>query len=152
MWQVTCGATILDVSDERAFMFGGRLPIRLIKEWRLDGRLQTIGQAEILPILLARLAIPQLFHNRRVFHFVDNDSARQAMVKGYSRSPASQRMIAMMVATECQQQTWSWYMRIPSESNPGDGPSRLRLQPAAENLNATCIPFPDIPEQIYLAK
>jgi hypothetical protein len=152
MWQVTCGATILDTSNEATVMFGGRLPIRLIKEWRLDGRLQTIGQAEILPILLARLALPQLFFQRRVFHFVDNDSARQAMVKGYSRSVASQSMIALMIAAECQQQTWSWYMRIPSESNPGDGPSRLRLKPAAENLNARCIPFPEIPEQIYFTQ
>ena len=39
---------------------------------------QIIGQAELLPVLVAKLVWMSTIANRRVFYFLDNDSARIA--------------------------------------------------------------------------
>ena len=149
LWNIAVGAVVFYTVTQRAVMFGGRLPSALVQHWRRDGSVQTIGQAELLPVLLTRLALPELLRHRRVFWFIDNDGARQGLIRGVSSSPASQQIIEAICDSEAVSQSWPWYGRVASESNPGDGPSRLRLIAAAENLWAEVVGMHDVPLSLF---
>ena len=133
----------------KSVMFGSAISEDLVREWKEEGKMQTIGQAELLPILMTKLTIPQVLAHRRIFFFIDNDSARMAMIRGISPSNSSHRIISSFVQDEAVRQTWTWFARIASHSNPGDGPSRLRLLPDEENLFSECIKMATIPRSVY---
>ena len=61
------------------------------------------------------------------FNFVDNESAREAVVKGRSPVAESQVMIRRLNEIEVGHPKFPWYNRVPSASNPGDDPSRLKM-------------------------
>ena len=146
---VTMGAVILDTSTEEKVMFGDHVPEALVALWKSDGRIQTIGQCELLPILLSRLVRPGWFAGRRIFYFIDNDSARHSLIRGYSPARGSCDIVREFIRLESYEQTWSWFARIPSASNPGDGPSRLELNPSADNLFAQLVDTPKVPECLF---
>lgn len=120
-------------------MFGSLGPCKLVKLWKSEGKVQTIGQAEILPVVLARICFEAELKHRRVFYYIDNDSARMALIRGSSNSFISMKLIDFMIRQECATQSWPWFSRVPSHSNPGDGPSRMRLIPHPENLFARVV-------------
>jgi hypothetical protein len=134
-------------------MFGGVVPQKLVAAWKRDGdKIQVIGQAELLPLALARRQWNVKFRHRRLLGFVDNDSARQALIRGWSPSVSSTKIIQEMLNAEIEDQVWIWYGRVPTHSNPADAPSRLDLTPSADNDYADVIPMPEIPESIYPCK
>ena len=102
------------------------MPDELLVEWWDQGPArQVIGQAELLPILLARgLWFAQL-RNRRAIYFIDNDSARDAMIKADSQSPHSRAIIRLFYDLELFKQTWHWFARVSSSGNIADGPARF---------------------------
>jgi hypothetical protein len=60
-----------------------------------------------------------------VLYCIDNDSARDALIKADSPSRHSARLIDVFFKTEAAKPSWPWFMRVASASNPADGPSRL---------------------------
>ena len=147
--KVTVGAVIFDTISKKAKMFGDTVPNDLVEVWKSEGKIQTIGQAEILPVVLSRIAFEEEMRHRRVFYFIDNDSARMALIRGCSNSHSSMKLISVMIQLECKTQSWAWFARVPTHSNPGDGPSRLRLVPHPENLNAEVIQCPPISAALF---
>ena len=59
---------------------------------------------------------------REVLVFVDNDAAKACLVRGISVARDSDRIAneTRLLAAEAA----CWYERVPSPSNPADGPSR----------------------------
>ena len=55
---------------------------------------------------------------------IDNDSARDALIEGYSPSLSSCRIIAESSAADALLGLASWYERVPSYCNIADAPSR----------------------------
>jgi hypothetical protein len=152
--RVTCGAVLIDTAKDWAQMFGGRVPPDLVRSWKKDGdkdgdKIQVIGQAELLPVALSRLQWKTVFRHRRVMIFIDNDSARQALIRGWSPSVSSDLIIQDMLRAEVTDQVWLWYGRVPTHSNPADDPSRLILIPSADNDYADIIDMPQIPASLY---
>ena len=146
--EVTCGAWVVDTLSMTKEMFGLRAPPRLIDRWQSEGNVQTIGQAELLPVALGFIKWEKLCRHRRFLVFVDNDSARAPLIRGSSNSTFSDQIVHAIAKHEAVHQTWVWYARVPSASNPADGPSRLRLMPASENLQAVQVEAPCIPEEL----
>ena len=148
---VTIGALVIDtaVSPPSAFMWGGKVDQKLISIWQSTGNVQVIGQAELLPTLLIKSSNISAFRHRRVIFMIDNDSARQALIKGYSRAQGSRLMLRMMVELELSSMCWTWYSRVPSKSNPADAPSRLELIPGPDNCYAKIVQMPDIPARLF---
>ena len=146
---VSVGSVFVDTADMKTWMFGAAVPDKLVEFWKSTGNVQTIGQAELLPVLLARIAFQEKMRHRRCFIFADNESARQCLIKGHSDSVASELIVRQLVALESTTQSWIWYSRVPSLSNPSDGPSRLRLVPHAENFFAQLVPTPAIPSGCF---
>lgn len=150
--QVSIGALTIDtaVRPLRANMWGRPVDDRLIDVWQKGGNVQVIGQAELLPVVMVRAHHLEDFRHRRVIFFVDNDSARQTLIRGYSQATASKSMLRLFVDLELKCQCWTWFTRVPSKSNPSDDASRLDLTPSAANLFATVVQPPEIPAEVYL--
>jgi len=70
------------------------------------------------------------------------------MVKAYSPSIESNKLVQFANAIESDTQTWCWYTRVPSASNPADAPSRLELVPSKHNGWAKVVSAPNIPQEL----
>ena len=90
------------------------------------GQRQVIGQAEILPVLVAKTIWAEELSNRKVIYFIDNDSARLALIKGYSPVLTSLKLIMSCAFEDAQLRSSPWYARVPTKSNIADEPSRMR--------------------------
>ena len=128
----TYGVLIVDTATGERLVAGGDIPEGLVKWWRIHVGQQIIGQAELFPIIVVRAFKGLLWENRRVLFYVDNDSARDAMIKAYSPSLASQNMIYSFFHLEKSAPSYPWFARVPSSSNIADWPTRGKLQQASE--------------------
>ena len=90
-----------------------------------DRARQLIGQAELLPAVVAQRTWSQRWAGRRVLLFMDNDSARHALIRGGSTSTASAHLVGLFWREETLLRAYSWIERVPTASNVADGPSRL---------------------------
>ena len=62
--------------------------------------------------------------DRNVAIFIDNDSAREALIRGYSPALRSAELIAVVWSAFASAQASPWFDRVPGPSNLADGPSR----------------------------
>ena len=125
--------------------FGIRISARIVNRWAGQNKKKMlINQAELFPALLARTTWSSHLRERKCIHFVDNDGCRDALIKGYSPVECSGHLLGAVWSVDEALQMYSWFCRVPSESNVADGPSRLDFQ-NLEALGATrCeVVFPD---------
>ena len=122
---VTIGGVLIEEGGHRRSYFGFKVPRRLVSAWQARGNTQTIGQAVILPVLLAKSVWRKRLAGRRVPHSIGNESARIALVKGTSASPASAILLDAFWQLEAELVAASWFARVPSDSNVADPASRL---------------------------
>ena len=87
---------------------------------------QVVGRAELLPCVFARRLWSEKLQGRPVMHFIDNDAARFSLIKGTSPTQDSAWLTGEFWRREAKAQAFSWFERVPSPSNPADGPSRLQ--------------------------
>ena len=126
--------------------FGAELDQATVDSWKSKlEQTQVIGQAELFPLLLARKTWAKTLKGRRVIYFIDNESARIAMVRAYSPVIPSLKIIMQCIAWDLHNDCSPWYARVPTACNPADGPSRMSLDTVPAWLNAKVVPpiFPD---------
>ena len=112
--------------DGATEMFGAVVPRELEEQWRSrSGQAQVIGQAELFPLLVARLTWKEQMRGQRVVFFIDNESARLAAIKSYSPVLSSTRILADIFLFDHVHEVYPWYARVPTFSNISDGPSRF---------------------------
>ena len=101
---------------------------------RIKERQTYIGQFELAAAITPFLSLPaDWFAGRPVELWVDNTGAVGALVKGYSGVPDCARIVNMFHFAIAKLGLASlWIDYVPSESNPGDIPSRLHEMSAAE--------------------
>ena len=116
---------MIDLEDGRREYFGEPIPEELVAEWRSTGNRKIIDQAELLPVALAKQLWSERRTERRVFFFVDNEGAKHQCINYKSDSPRGHRILCFMAKLETRIQTWSWFCRVASHSNPADPASRL---------------------------
>ncbi len=88
------------------------------------GKKQIVGQTELLPAVLARRVWNGKLRGTLVVHFVDNEAARLALIKGSSPTTDSAWLTGEFWQAEAGSGAFSWFERVPSPSNPSDSPSR----------------------------
>jgi hypothetical protein len=120
---VTCGAVLIDGDVREGF--GLDVPKDVVKLWKAGGKEQVIGQAEAYPILLAKWTWEKRLRQRRCIYFVDNNSARYAVVAMSSPVAETMRIIEHIAIADLESRAINWYTRVPSFSNIADAPSRL---------------------------
>ena len=120
-----CGALLVDPKTGLREYFGEAIPGELVTEWKDAGAKKIIAQAELLPIALAKEFWARIIAGRKVLLFVDNEGAKFSCVKMYSDNLHSRRILACMAKAELKTQSWTWFTRVASHSNPADPASRL---------------------------
>ena len=128
--------------DGTTEMFGAVVPPELANRWKShSSQSQVIGQAELYPLLVARLTWAKRLKGQRVIFFIDNESARLAAIKAYSPILASTNILAEISSFDHMNEIYPWYARVPTFSNMGDGPSRF-LYPSVDLPRADRIVYP----------
>ena len=83
---------------------------------------QVIGQAEIFPVLASLRTWQLALRGRRVVVFIDNDSARFSLIRRFSPVLVSMELIVEVGTEAARMSTCLWFERVPTLSNPADGP------------------------------
>jgi hypothetical protein len=108
--------------------FGKRCNDAIVSKWQKGGNKQVICQAELIAIPIALATWQSELKDRDLILFIDNDPAREALIRGSSVSPTSSeyvhwcRMLCAGLAIS------PWYARVASPSNIADAPSRGRFE------------------------
>ena len=131
----TVGGVLVDGSLTQCF--GCAVSATQVEAWKTKlNQTQVIGQAELFPVLLAKLTWAEQLKGRRAIYFIDNDAARLGLVKAYSPVLPSLGLIMDCLNWDYANSSESWYARVPSTSNISDGPSRLDFELACGELKA----------------
>ena len=148
------GTTIggmLYVPGQAPRCFGAKLSEATTHTWKTKlEQSQVIGQAEIFPLLVARLTWSEFLRGRRVIYFIDNESARIGLVRAYSPVLPSLSIILSCLRWDYDNCSQGWYARVPSFSNISDGPSRMS-RPSDDSgviTEAPIFPVGHIPELV----
>jgi len=123
------------------------VPAEVLEALGLQGQSQTVGQAELLPVWIAKRVWADSLRGVHLLTFLDNDSARFALVAGYSPALASARIVGEAAVSDAALGVHQWVARVPSESNPADAPSRLDFE-APEVQHMPRIPLPLVDAEI----
>ena len=144
---VSVGAVLFDAARPEfgPYYFGVQVLDPLVSAWSVDDKTQLIGQAELLPVLLAKTTWPSEFKNRFNITFIDNNSARFGLIRGYSPVRESAAIINETWLMDSELATGSWYARVPTASNIADKPSRLEFSELEKLPRAKCfkVSLPD---------
>jgi hypothetical protein len=134
------------------YYFGSVIPPEVVASWASKhDQKQVIGQAELFPVLVAKLTWRSLLAGRRAIYFLDNDSARLALVKAYSPVLPSIRIVMSCLDWDFRSNSDSWYARVPTAANISDGPSRMDPSALLARFPARVMP-PVFPEGIPRGK
>ena len=137
--EVTCGGIVFHYSLKRPEFFGMHVPKETVMRWKNSGLRQVIGQCEIYPVLVAKLTWAKILSGKKAIFFVDNDSAKEALVRNYSPSLPSFELLLANASIDLELELLTWYTRVPSLSNPADAPSRLKALETESTFGAISV-------------
>ena len=125
---VTTVGAVLFRRGRRPQFFSSRVGAAAVRHWMgAAGKQQLVGQAEIAPVLLAKAVWRSELRGQALLTFVDNDSARHALVSGYSPVTTSCELISASALLDAELRVAQWVARVPTSSNIADAPSRLEV-------------------------
>ena len=107
------GALVIDPGAGKPLIFDGKIRDDVIKKWQSYGAEQVISQAE----LATAVAI-------RINFFIDNESARYALIRSVSGRSSMQVLTSAFHKCDLDNECYHWIERVPSNSNPADLPTR----------------------------
>ena len=138
----TVGGVLISPCGVATECFGEALHENLTKELLAESK-HPIYELEVLPPLLAAQIWGRYIVGAPVVFFLDNDAARAAYIQGVGATTMAKIFTKQFVDIECRLRVLSWFGRVPSHSNPSDGPSRLDFSnPLLSNCKRTRIQFP----------
>ena len=122
---VSVGGLMFDGVAQGSEYFGGVVVDVIVAAWlKAGGKNRAIHQAEVYPALIAIELWAERLRGRRVIMFVDNDAAKEAIIKGTSASSASAKLVTNLWCRAAEAELYVWVERVPSSANPADAPSR----------------------------
>ena len=87
-----------------------------------------IGQTELIPILVSMMTWKDRLADRDVIVFLDNPSAIQCLVRGYSSRIASAKIVDTVFDWRMRLAgTRWWFTRVPTVCNVADPASRAKM-------------------------
>ena len=135
------GAVLWDTASQRGSSHSVVVPPDLVAAWQSAGKRQLISELEMLPVLSVCESAADMLWRRRVILFCDNNGVRQMLAKGNTPWPGLFAMLALVHRALAKAECLPWFCRVPSKSNPADGPSRNYWQD--EVCAAQCLRGPD---------
>ena len=141
------GAVIIDTASSTKLILTGEVPETLLSSWRHQVGEQLICQIELFAMVTVRWSFRDLLKDRRTLWWVDNEAARFSTIKGHSPSVTMSTLVREFYRWDISHPTFGWIERIPSFSNPADGPSRFAPEEVQTLLGVdTVLPFQHSPE------
>ena len=131
----TYGIVAFDPASGARLVCGGTIPPYLVDHWRVDSPKQAIAQCEAFAVVLSRYVLSSWVTSRRCIFFVDNEGAREVLIKGSSRSRTLLSISALFFELEDRDHAITWLERVPSDSNVADAPSRGLVSETARLIN-----------------
>ena len=110
--------------------WGLKVPERLRARWGSLGNTQLVAQAELWPVAVSMVLWRTLLAGKYLVIYLDNQGAKQGLIKGFSPSWHSVELIALTSLAVLELGITPWYTRVPTTSNPADDASRLRVAAA----------------------
>ena len=119
------GTVLYDPETDSGEAFGSYLDEKLI-EILSDGgtKRQIVGQSELVPCVAAKVLWKKKLRGRLVMHYVDNEAAKYGLIKGSSPTRGSAWLINEFRRWVADQESFTWFERVPSASNCAGDPSR----------------------------
>ena len=148
----TYGIVVIDTLSGRRLVASGRVPADLAEAWRSEVGDQIISQVEIFPIVVYRWWAGQAIAGRRLIFYIDNESARMALIRAHSSSRVSRMLIAAFFKAEEGCACYPWFARVPSHSNVADRPSRGEAVESARDIGAVLVTMTPPAELIELVR
>ena len=140
------GSSLLRRSEWPRKSFPRLHPTVGLETWRGDVAEHLICQIELFAVLGVRMHLRQEFRQRRVIFWIDNESARLCLVRGYSKSRSMDCLMRAYAQLEDKEPCFAWYARVPSHSNIADAPSRFEGKQVLGLAGAKAVEtFPVIP-------
>ena len=118
------GAVVIDDVTAQRDVFWGTVPQRLVARWQAQAGGQIIAQIEAFAALLVRWRFRSEWMGRKALFFIDNDSARYALIKSSSGSSALLLVTDCFHSFDAEFPLMAWIERVASASNVADLPSR----------------------------
>ena len=139
----TCGGLIInnnliDVSHKRQ-LFGLALPDSVLEPWTVDDKKQLVTEAELSAVYISLHTWAPSIPHHRVFVFIDSEPALFSLIRGTSNTQSCASIVRECHRLIEKYNIFVWFVRIPSKSNPADGPSRLLLEESAQLFNASIV-------------
>ena len=131
------GAYTLDLLSGEAEVWEDIVPEPIVAKWCREVGDHIICQIELYAMVCLRKMLATRLTRRRSIFFVDNDSARYAIIKGRSGSESMCVLAHAFHELDDLTPTYWWIARVPSFSNPSDAPSRGKGAEEALALQAT---------------
>ena len=145
-------AVLLDCASGERHVLAGEVPEDLLTHWRQQVGEQLIYQIELYALVAVRWQFRDLLANRRVTWFVDNEAARFSAIKGISATLTMRILVREFFRLEATTPTFPWIERVPSSSNPADGPSRQSPGEVMALLGVeSCTSFEHLDELVNLS-
>ncbi|CAE7239607.1 unnamed protein product [Symbiodinium sp. CCMP2592] len=123
----TVGAVVIDTMGGPASIYDGVLPSSLVSSWQRYDDEQIICQAELAAAVCIRHRERYRLTGRKCIYFIDNESARFALIRAVSGVPSMQSLASSFHTWDLDHPHYPWIERVPSTSNPADLPSRGRI-------------------------
>ncbi|CAE7695441.1 unnamed protein product [Symbiodinium sp. CCMP2456] len=137
------GACVWDPLASAGQVFAGEAPSWALDAWRADfdtdKEPQLICHIELFVMVTIRWMLAERLLNRRVILFVDNESARFAILKGGSGSRGMSDLVRAFDYPDLKHPMLYWVDRVPSYSNVADGPSRKDFECALKLMRAASV-------------
>ena len=103
--------------------FASDVPSKVLSRLQKDTK-HVIAALEMMAVLIAVDLWGAFMSSKRCFFFVDNDSARGALIAAYSPSIQLNELVSVWNRLVIDRSIFQWVCRVPSPSNIADAPSR----------------------------
>ena len=121
------GGVLFDSSGRPLEFFAAVLSDESMIPFLAESR-NPIYELELLPVAITFSFWAKRLHHRQLMCYLDNDAARAALIKGRGSASFSDHIVHRAMVYETQHAFLSWCSRVPTASNPGNDPSRLRFE------------------------
>ena len=111
--------------------FSSVVPAAVMDKLMVNSK-NPIHELEVMPVLISLLLWADFVKCAPLVHYIDNESSRMALIKGYGETSHAAKLIKAYVNLEREHQVKTWFAHVPSHSNVGDGPSRDDISPVTK--------------------
>ena len=122
---VSVGGVIFSPRLAKPQFFGAKVSEDIVAHWQSGGSKHLIAQGELAPVLISKKLWKRVLEHCRNLFFLDNDSAKEGLIRSFSPSWASREIILATKLEDIKLSGLDWYSRVPTGANYADGPSRL---------------------------